>query len=828
MNDADSASGWFSQAKEGFYFGAPEWALPAALLGGLIVAALVWSCWAWRRGGWAKGLAMLSKTLAVLAIAVCLLEPLYSSIRPRPGANLFLVAVDNSQSLAIRDRNSRKTRGEQLQPHLDRETPWQTRLSQDFEVRRYIFDSRLRAVDDFAGVDFQGASSTLGASLASLASRYRQRPVAGVLLFTDGNATDWPAGGLPAGLAGLGELPPVYPVVLGADDSARDLEVRRLSVSQTDFEAAPVTVIAEVAAAGYAGKKLTVELRSEAGEVLAKQSVVAPGDGRTAPLKFQTRPESPGLSFYQIRVYENDGRRSGDELFAAPDRTGEATLANNQRLAVVDRAAGPYRVLYVSGRPNWDFKFLRRALEQDPEMELAGLVRIARREPKFEFRGRAGESTNPLFSGFSDKQDEEAQRYDQPVLLRVGVREEQELRQGFPKTADQLFQWHAIILDDIEAEFFSQDQLSLIRRFVSQRGGGLVMMGGPDSFQNGGYRRTPLEDILPVYLGPETPAGDPADPADPTALAADAASDAAWKLSLTRDGWLQPWVRVRSTEEAERSRLRDMPSFHTIHRVGEAKPGALPLATFLPDRSEAVADGPSGERAPMALAAQRFGDGRAAAVMIGDLWRWALAHDGGQDTDLEITWRQTIRWLVSDAPRRVELEIEEAPGDAVRLLVRARDEEFLPLDNASVQIAVTTPSKQKIEISASPSEAQSGVYEATFSPKIPGAYRVLATVQAPDGGEVGARETGFVCEPAAEEFQRLVPNRALLEKLAKETGGEAAPVDRLAPFVASLSRRKAPVTEHWSAPLWHRPVVLMLAIGLLGLEWGLRRLRGMP
>ena len=44
------------------------------------------------------------------------------------------------------------------------------------------------------------------------------------------------------------------------------------------------------------------------------------------------------------------------------------------------------------------------------------LVRIAKREPEFEWRGRAGESVNPLFRGFGAKEGEEAQRYDQPVI----------------------------------------------------------------------------------------------------------------------------------------------------------------------------------------------------------------------------------------------------------------------------------------------------------------------------------------------------------------------------------------------------------------------------
>src|SRR5690606_6858534 len=101
--------------------------------------------------------------------------------------------------------------------------------------------------------------------------------------------------------------------------------------------------------------------------------------------------------------------------------TREATIANNSRIVMVDRGEGPYRVLYVSGRPNWEFKFLRRALDEDMEIRLTALLRIADREPKFEFRGREGEASNPLFRGFGNQDAEEIERYDQPVLVRLGV-----------------------------------------------------------------------------------------------------------------------------------------------------------------------------------------------------------------------------------------------------------------------------------------------------------------------------------------------------------------------------------------------------------------------
>src|SRR4029079_6590283 len=129
----------------------------------------------------------------------------------------------------------------------------------------------------------------------------------------------------------------------------------------------------------------------------------------------------------------------------------------------------PYRVLYVGGRANWEFKFLRRALDEDDELNLVGLVRIAKREPKFTFLSRSGERTNPLFRGFGNNSDEAAERYDDAVLIRLGTEEPEELRGGCQHEVCALFRYHAIIRDDVEAGFFKQDQLSLLQQFVSRR-----------------------------------------------------------------------------------------------------------------------------------------------------------------------------------------------------------------------------------------------------------------------------------------------------------------------------------------------------------------------
>jgi hypothetical protein len=119
------------------------------------------------------------------------------------------------------------------------------------------------------------------------------------------------------------------------------------------------------------------------------------------------------------------------------------------------------------------------------------------------------------------------------------------------------------------------------------------------------------------------------------------------------------------------------------------------------------------------------------------------------------------------------------------------------------------------------------VYTATYVTKQPGAYHFLATAIAPDGSAVGERETGWAAQPAADEFARLEPDRAYLKMIASKTRGEVIDGADLDTFVTSLSARSAPITESWTAPLWHHPLYFLIAIAGLAAEWGLRRINGL-
>jgi uncharacterized membrane protein len=783
-------------------FSARGWMFPVLALLIFLAAALVW---AGHSGAVERRIRIgcgLLKLAGVVTLALCLLEPMQVGQRARPGANVFALMVDESQSLRVKDAGQTESRGDALRHQLTNDTGgWQAALEESFQVRRYTFDSHLQDVRDFGGLEFDGNATALEHALHTAAERWRGQPVAGVLVFTDGNATD-----ASPDLAALGNCPPVYLVVIGSESGLRDIALDKVTVSQTAFEDAPVTVQAEVTARGFAGSDVNarlLEVTAGASNVVAQQTKPARDDESALNFRFQIQPDKPGLHFYQVET------RAREELGGGAVESREATLANNRQIVVVDRGQEPFRVLYVGGRPNPEFKFLNRAIGDDPQVHLVSLIRVAKREPKFDFKGGAGESSNPLFKGFGQT-DEETARYDQPVIIRLNTQDEFELRGNFPKTAEELFRYHAVIVGKVEAEFFTHDQMVLLQRFVSERGGGFLMLGGAESFRQGNYAGTVIASLLPIYLDRPTAAKLPSK----------------WKLNLTLEGRLQPWTRLRSTEAEEKDRLQSMPPLDVLNAVGGVKPGASVLAT--------VSD--ADNNSLPALVAQRFGLGRTAALMIGDLWRWGMQNAAAQK-DLAKTWRQLVRWLVSDVPARVAVHAETgADGDParVRLVVKVRDEEFKPLDNAAVQLTIRPlplfqgAPTHDLHLAADASLNQPGTYVCDYLATEAGASTVEAVATQSDGKVIGRAAAGWALDPAAEEFRSIKPNRAYLESLAKRTGGEVLTLGALRDFVRRLPQRQAPIMESWSKPLWQEPAVYLFALGCFVAEWGIRRWKGLP
>lgn len=767
-----------------------------AAVAGVAVLVTILALWANRRmpmRGLKRLGSLVLKLGAFYAMLACWIEPQWVTRVPKERANTVAILLDDSQSMQLPDARSGMTRGSRLLEEWTKGAlSWRSELERDFRVRSFAFSASLREFGKFSDLSFQGSPTALSAAVSEAAERLGQG-VAGIVLLTDGVASD------SATLSAAG-LPPVYPVLFGREGGDPDLAFGTVSATQSAFEDAPVTVSAEVKLAG--ARSLNARVRVEVLDPLPASGNSAVLGEAVVPLhpehprgvvQLQFTPPRSGPTFYRVCVDSPD---------ISPE--AELTLENNKRLLCVNRASGPHRVLYVAGRPNWEFGPMRRALEGDGEVELRGLVRIAKREPKFAFKGRGGDASNPLFRGFESAADAELQRYDKPVVVRVNVDTADELTGGFPKTAEELFSYKGLILDDVEAEFFSADQLRLMQRFVAERGGGLLMLGGMESFEGGGWKGTTVEAVLPVWLARE---------------AAGESGRQPQRWALTREGLMEPWVRRRKSEAEEVSRLARLPGLDVVNHVEGIKPAATVLA---------VAGASSGSELSPALVTQRYGSGRCGALLAGDLFRWGIG-DPAQAADLTKLWRQITRWLVADVPTQVEISADwSASAQAAKLLVRIRDSAARPVEDADVEVRVRRVGDTELSaiiLRAEPS-GEAGTYTATHASGMSGALVAEVRAKGPDGLVLGGASAGWVQDNSDVEFSIATPGRSGMEMLAKKTGGEVVHIEDLSGLASKLRNAPNLAMETRVRPLWHTGSVFGFALICLCGEWFLRRRNG--
>lgn len=70
--------------------------------------------------------------------------------------------------------------------------------------------------------------------------------------------------------------------------------------------------------------------------------------------------------------------------------------------------------------------------------------------------------------------------------------------QAVPETLTELQDYDVVVLSNIPASDLNAQQMDVLRAFVRDVGGGLIMLGGDESFGLGGYYKTVVEDVLPV------------------------------------------------------------------------------------------------------------------------------------------------------------------------------------------------------------------------------------------------------------------------------------------------------------------------------------------
>jgi uncharacterized membrane protein len=787
---------------DGLVFAKAAW-LPLAILMWVAFTVATWFSYREAAGLRARWIGTLLRAIGLGILCFCLLEPTRSLTVAKSQANTIAVLVDNSRSMKALYTQDPSEEG-RLVPSfagmIADEASWLSELGAEYRVKKYLFGGQIQSVEQLSQWDGTEYQSNIEGAIVSLKERYPTEPLAGIVLITDGRSTQ-----KAESLQSQGSLfkgIPIFPVLVPTQgDQKRDLWIQDVSVQTSDFETAPVTIVASIGHRGFPSERIDVQLEGLDQVVLQKQTIELDASGKPSVVRFQFRPKEIGPQGYKVEC------RSSREI---PGR--EMTLENNHRYVAVDRTMGPYRILYLSGRPNWEYKFLQRALSQDAELALTALIRIAKRQPKFSFRSKGTEDSNPLFSGFEDVSEEEKEKYDEPVFARLGVLGKEELTKGFPKDASELYAYSMIILDDLETEFFSVDQMQLLRQFVSLRGGTLLMLGGQESMRGRGFRDSVLGQLLPVY-------GDPTEP-EKFVPEIEQPSEGAIRYQLTREGWLLPYLRVQDNEADESKRLEQMPSFEVWNRTVEVKAGARILV-----------EGPlqDGSKAPL-LVVQKFGRGQTGAVLLGDLWRWAMMHRQESVSPFYQSWRQIVRGLMVDIPRRVEMtgRLDLVQNTKRLIEVTVRDEKYLAMDNASVEVRIL-PSEggETIEVKGVASLESAGVYETSFLMRRSGVYRVEAEARSPEGNLVGQAQSAFVYEPEAIELADCSVDEDRLRDLAQSSGGTLIRSDSLDTLIAKIPVGRLQFTEQRTSPLWHTPWLLGMAVFCLAAEWWWRRRHGL-
>lgn len=704
-------------------------------------------------GRWQR-LAMGASRFVVLALLVyCVSRPMLVIATVVPQQNFVGIVVDDSRSMGIADVG--RARSAEALALVGSGAPIVRQLAERFQLRYYRFGESADRVSAPEDLRFDQPRTDLGGALDRARRDLASVPLAGLVVLTDG--ADNAGAGLDERLLELSAANvPVYTVGLGRERLPKDIELSRVDVPRSVLAGSSVAADVTVTQWGYAGRSVTLNVEDE-GRIIASRAVTLPRDGEPITTRVHFTAGMPGAR--QVRL-------------TIPPPTDDLVPRNNTTDALVHVTRNRERILYFEGEPRFEIKFLRHALAADDNLEVVTLLRTA--EDKF---------------------------------LRLGVRDSTELLGGFPTTRQDLFQYRGIILGSVEASFFTHDQLQMLADFVSQRGGGLLVLGGRHAFGEGGYGATPLATALPVVL----PEGAPRDTSRVVAE---------MEPELTPFGRAHPALQLASEPEASGDRWATLPALSTLNHIERVKAGASTLL---------MGERVGGGRLVM-LAFHRFGRGKVIAFPVQDTWIWQMhAEIPLEDQTHETLWRQLLRWVVSGVPDPVDASMaadRTEVGRGVELNARVVDSDFLELNGAQVTATVTAPSGEERFVPLEWTVERNGEYRATVTPTEPGLHEVQVSARQRDE-TLGVSTTYLQAGDVGAEYFGVGMRRPLLERVANQTGGRFYTPSTIGTLPEDVSFTESGATVREERSLWDMPIVFLLVVGLVSAEWIFRRRKGL-
>ncbi len=681
-----------------------------------------------------------SSTLALLLLL--LWQPALSVSSLKPQQNIVAVVVDDSRSMAIQEGGV--TREAQAINTLN--SGFIKELQKKFQVRLYGLSGRIDRLEKPDQLKPDKPATRIGTNMELLAGESSSLPLGAVVLMSDGADN---AGGI--GVETISEIRrrriPIHTVGFGRERFDRDLEVSDVQIPQRALADSRLQAQVTFKQNGLSGKKAKLVVR-EGAKVLASQDVTLKTDGtlRTESIIFSAG--AAGAKNIQV---------------ALEPLEGEENTRNNSLTRVVNVEAGRPRVLYIEGEPKWEFKFIRRALEEDRNIHLTTMLRTT-----------------------------------QNKVYRQGITNPKELEEGFPSKVEELFAYQGVIVGGVEAGYFTPAQQELLKQFVDRRGGGLLFLGGRAGLTEGGYAKSVFAELLPVTL-PDKKLTFFREPAT---------------VELTGGGRDSLLCRLEENPDRNVERWKKLPAIADFQEVGAVKPGAVTLAEL---------NAPSRGRLPL-LVTQNFGAGRTALLATAGTWRWQMLQPL-TDKSHEMFWQQLLRWLVMDTRGRVTSSTpSQMIYDDGRLPIRAKvkDPNFLPASDAKVEAHIIGPDGISAVVDLQPDPLEAGEYATDWNAEKPGSY--VVEVHARRGTEDAGRDVfTFRREDGVAEDFHAEQNRELLQKLSEQTGGQYYRPNEMDRLAKEISYSEAGISVRETKDLWNMPIVFLLILLLRAAEWVLRR-----
>jgi uncharacterized membrane protein len=551
--------------------------------------------------------------------------------------------------------------------------------------------------------------------------------------------------------------------VLVGERELRDLSVAAVLADDFAFVRTPIKLEALIRHSGLGGRSVEVTLTRD-GRLVDSKSVQLKDDASEERIAFDYTPDHPGNVVFQI---------------ATPVLTGEALATNNSQVFTLKVIRDRVRILHVCGRPSWDERFLRSILRLDPNVDLVSFFILR-----------------------TDTDDIPYNR-DEMALIPFPYREIFE---------EQLKSFDLLIFHNFNyGPYHVEAYLPGVREYL-ESGGAMAMIGGDLAFASGGYGASALRDALPVELDTIPPAGERAMTTD------------SFRPRLTAEGRSHPVTSLSLESSTNEARWAALPPLEGVNRVVRLRPGASALLVHPSVKGE------DGKPAPV-LAVSDVGKGRALALLTDTAWNWGFQAAGAGDDGraFQRFWESAIRWLVRDPALtllRVDLDrVEYRRGQPIAARVRARHADYTPAGETAVALelfATDAPPGGKPLRSLGVTTNKEGEANFELAGLPPAAYRLAgrATV---DGRPLSEEQT-FVVRAEGRELEDVVSRQGVLREIALVSGGEFSSGSLGSPAVRKA--REVRVGSLRTIELWSSPLLLLIAVLLLGTEWALRRRAG--